>query len=83
MQSTNNNLLVNDRIIKINDFNLVQNTDYGANRRNVVCYSLKLEKYTEENNLTVVKFHNLMLTNHKKFKELISDAKVIKVIGYY
>jgi hypothetical protein len=72
-------LLKTDRIIIINGFHLSYNEDYEIDRRNVECYSQKLEKYIKEYNLSKTNFDIDEILD----KDLLDDIVLVKVLGYF
>jgi hypothetical protein len=82
-------LLKTDRISTINGFHLCGIQNYDINRRNVECYSQKLEKYIKEYNLSKTNFDLDYLASIDKIlheildKELLDDIVLVKVLGYF
>ena len=79
----NYEMLETDRIIKINNFKIFVNDNYVHHRRNIECYSYKLDKYIKYNNLSKDnKEHIILIGNIIKDKQF-DDIELIKIIGYY
>lgn len=72
----------NDRIVEINDITLYVRDDYRLNRRNVICYSNKLQLYMTLHKLRNVIEDRIIIGNLIN-KNIFDDIKVIKVKGYF
>lgn len=53
-------ILPKDRIIKLNDFNLMVTEDFRPQRRNIQCYSPTIATYIKEHNLSKDNIHHVM-----------------------
>ena len=76
-------LLETDRIVEINGFSLFVHDNHRIGRRNVKCYSKKLNDFIENNNLTQNNFENKMLISELLNNNRFDDIVVIDVKGYY
>lgn len=72
-----------DRIVKINSFEMLIKGDYLPNRRNLVCRSESLSKYTKENNLCKDNFNHLVLIHDLLCDKKFDDIEIIRVKGFY
>jgi hypothetical protein len=72
---------INTRISVINGIPLILREDYRANRKNVICYSKKMQEYIDKNKLNE--------TDNRLIGSLIyknppyDDIQVLSVDGYY
>ena len=73
----------NDRIVEINGFNLFVHEDFRFNRRNVICYSDKLQLYIILNGLRNDNIEHSILIGGLINKNTLNDIKIIDVKGYY
>jgi|688.fasta_scaffold224824_1 hypothetical protein len=76
--SSNKTLLKSDKIIKINGFSLLVINDYQKGRRNVICYSKKLDLYIKSNNLSKNNISHRILVEH-----LLKSYDDVKIIRYF
>lgn len=83
MGSKVSNPSLNDRIVEINGYRLMvhQNIDY--NRRNVICYSRKMDEYILRHNLTEETIKNKIKINEFFNENQFDDIVIMKVDGYY
>lgn len=72
-----------DRIVEINGFNLFGHDDYRIDRRNVICYSNKLQAYITLNKLTNDNSKSINAIADLIYNNTFDDIKMIKVAGYY
>ena len=72
-----------NRIVKINSFEMLITADYLPNRRNLVCRSNALSKYTKENNLCKDNYNHIVLIHDMIYDNKFDDIEVIKVKGFY
>lgn len=73
----------NDRIIEINGFELFVHDNLKFNRRNVICYSNKLQLYITLNKLRNDNTEHCIIIGDLINKNTFDDIKVIKVKGYF
>ena len=75
---------IHNRIAEINGFGLPLRDDFRSNRKNVICYSNKLQQYIDKNKLDTKNYEHrrtiLHLTHHDSYYD---DNQVISVKGYY
>jgi hypothetical protein len=79
----NNNIDKNDRIVEINGFKLFVHDNIRLDRRNVICYSNKLQTYITLNNLKNDNRTHVMKIGDLIYKNTFDDIKVITVKGYF
>lgn len=73
----------NDRIVRINGFSFCVHSDYRSYRRNLVCYSNKLESYIKLNNLKKDSSKDASIIAQLINEDIFDDIKIIWVCGYY
>ena len=73
----------NDRIVRINGFSFCVHSDCRGNRRNLVCYSNKLESYIKLNNLKKDSSRDTSIIAQLINENTFDDIKIIWVCGYY
>lgn len=76
-----------DRIIKINEIDLVINLDLVKDRRNIICYSKILEEYLKTPTIDVMnlKTGKIDIMKLTRFVERanLTDIEIIGVDGFY
>ena len=73
----------NDRIVEINGFILPITQDYRLTRRNVKCYSDKLQTYITSNNLSKSNYQDVFKITKLIYNNTFDDIHIISVDGYY
>lgn len=73
----------NDRIVEINGFEIFVHDDHRFNRRNVICYSNKLQLYIMLNRLKNNNAQHSIIIGGLLSKNTFDDIKVIGIRGYY
>jgi hypothetical protein len=75
---------INNRIAEINSFKLTLRDDFRCNRKNVICYSNKLQKYIDTHKLDNNNYeHRRTIAHLIHHDSYYDDIQVISVKGYY
>ncbi len=75
----NNNIIKsNDRIVELNGIEIIVHDNFQKNRRNIICYSEKLENYLKNNSPV----NNYQVTE-MLYTEMLDDIKFVSVKGFY
>jgi hypothetical protein len=73
----------NDRIVEINGFELCVHDNFRFDRRNVICYSFKLQLYSMLKGLRKDNYEHSMLIGDLLNNNTFDDNKITAVKGYY